>query len=709
MSLPMREDPYLPARTTWSSGGNRRDRVLVARKWAYLITSAAYIPLPYPEIEAELLALVDELFDALRTEPFDAQPAHDVAHRLVRLNCVSEAAFQHSIDVLGKALLGQQELRTVVRLPEKVVALIGGLSAAFVEEVRMLTLQQQEDLNRTLLAIGRDSRVNFHVAQTRLDTVLESAATGVAITDQHGRFLRTNPALGEILGHSPSEFGRLTLFDVVTEDDAPFLRDACDRLMEGLRHRLRQQRTLVSRSGDAVPVTVTITALPESDEPDRLLVLVQDDSELNLLQRQLTRQSLHDVLTGLPNRQFFTTRLESALHKADPVTGATVYHLGLDSFAMVSNGLGRRVGDQLLKVVAERLKTAVATERAVVARLDSDEFAILIENTDDTPDIETTVDRINKELAEPVYIDGQGVTVSTSIGVVHRPRKDTDPAELLRASDLALRRAKGHGRRQWELFDATQDAHDRADFNLATTMSSAWEMGEVELLYRPQVELRGERVVGLSASLRWEHPTMGALTHERCVRLAEQTGLMLALGDWMLHSACTQLGQWQQESGFDLPLTVGLSAGQAADPDLVGRTLRILDETRTAPARLRLGIPAHVLRGDRPEPSDNLKVLADAGVAVELHEFGSATADLAAVEDLPVDAVRLGRALVASQAERAAARQASALDRALTDLVTVTHLAGATVVVDGVDTEQQADWWRRTGADMALGDCFTKH
>jgi diguanylate cyclase (GGDEF)-like protein len=465
---------------------------------------------------------------------------------------------------------------------------------------------------------------------------------------------------------------------------------------------------MIGRTGDSIPVTVTVSLLREGDQPDRFVVLVQDDTELHLLQRQLTRQSLHDVLTGLPNRQFFTTRLESVLNKADPTTGATVYHLGLDSFAMVTNGLGRRVGDQLLKVVAERLKTAVAAERAVVARLDSDEFAILVENTQATPDIASTVQRINEELAEPVFIDGQGVTVSTSIGVVHRPCADTDPAELLRASDLALRRAKAHGRRQWELFDAAQDAHDRAAFTLATTMSSAWEMGDVELVYRPLVALADERVLGLSTALRWAHGTFGTLSHERCVELAEQTGLMLSLGDWMLHSACTQLARWQAESGFDLLLTVGLSASQAADPDLVGRTLRILAETGTAPTRVRLGVPTHALRGDRPEPADNLKVLADAGVGTELHDFGSATGDLAAIEDLPVDAVRLGRPLVTSQAERAAARPSSVLDRALTDLVTVTHLAGATVIVDGVDTEQQADWWRRTGADTALGGLFTK-
>jgi diguanylate cyclase (GGDEF)-like protein len=462
---------------------------------------------------------------------------------------------------------------------------------------------------------------------------------------------------------------------------------------------------MLNKAGDRVPVTLTGTLLREPDGPDRLALVVQDVSELRLLQSQLTRQSLHDVVTGLPNRQFFTTRLESVLHNADPRTGTTVYHLDLDSFAMVANGMGRQVGDQLLKTVADKLRSVVADEKAMVARLDSDECAILVENTADTPDVATMVARINDELAEPVYIDGQGVTVSTSIGVVHRPRADVEPTELLRASDLTLRRAKGNGRRQWELFDAQQDEQDRIRFNLATTMPSAWELGEVALSYRPLVDLRTGSAVALEPVLRWEHPRFGPIHHRRCVELAEQTGLMLTLGDWMLHSACTQLRRWRRESGFDLPLVIGLSEGQVTDPDLVGRVLNVLRDDGVAPGRLRLGIPVHLLYGERPEAAEQLRVLADAGVDLALHGFGSAV-DLPCLEDLPVTEVRIGEHLVSSQACRAAnlpPGTVSLLDKALIGVVTIVHEAGGTVVVDGVDTQQQAAWWAEAGADVGLG------
>jgi diguanylate cyclase (GGDEF)-like protein/PAS domain S-box-containing protein len=679
-----------------------RERLLVARKWAYQLRSSTYLPLPSKDVENELLGMVNTLFDTLLSEPLDPQPAVAVAIRLVGMNCVGQAAFQRTMDVLGKAMLKQPELHGIRRLPEKTVALLGTLSAAYVDAIQRHTLAQQEALNRTMIVIGRNSRTGMRAAEARLSAVLDSSPTGIAITDPDGRFLRTNPALSSLLGHSPSEFTELSLFDLLPPDDELFVRTGLDQLLAGETPRLRQRRMLLTKTDDLVPVTLAGALLREPDQADRLVLIMQDDSELRLLQSQLTRQSLHDVVTGLPNRQFFTTRLESALHRINPRNGATVYHLDLDAFAMVADGLGRQVGDRLLRVVADRLKAVVADEKAMVARLDSDEFAILVENTPTTPDIATTVSRINDELAEPVYVDGQGVTVSTSIGVVHRPRRDVDPTELLRASDLTLRRAKQHGRRQWELFDEDLDEQDRARFNLATAMPSAWEMGEVQLDYRPQVALASGDVVGLEPVLHWHHPTFGPVEHRQCVELAEQTGLMLSLGDWLLHSACAQIRRWHRRSACDLPLIIELSDGQAVDPDLVGRVLRILDDDGLPPERLRLGIPVHLLHGERPEPADHLRVLAETGVGVVLSGFGSAATDLTFLEDLPVTAVRIGERLATSQAQRTAAKP-SLLDRVLTDLVTVVHEAGGTVAVDGVHSESQTAWWRAAGADTALG------
>lgn len=705
----MHDDEPVPVRPTRSHPENRRDRALVARKWAYQVTSTTYIPLSYPDIEAELLRLVDTLFDAVRAEPFRAEPATGVAERLVELNCTGSESFARTIDVLGRALLSSAELRGVTGLPDRVVAVLGALSATYVEALRHHTLRQQDDLNRTLITLGRDSRTALGATRARLDALFAHATVGVGIATADGRILDANPTLIEITGYGSAELAELSLFDLVPTGDEPFVRDACDTVLEGFLPRLRTRRRLVSKSGDEVPVTLTVAMLREPDAPDRLLLVMQDDSELNLLQRQLSLQSLHDVVTGLPNRQFFTTRLETTLHRAGRDTGATVFHLGLDSFSMITDGLGRAAGDQVLKAVAERLRLAVAQEKAVVARLDGDEFGILVENTGTTPDVATMVDRINRRISEPLHVDGQSVTVSTGIGIVHRPRKDLDPTELLRASDLALRRAKSRGRRQWELYDARQDADDRAEFTTAVTMAAAWEQGEIGLHWRSRVELRGGRVSGLVARLRWDNQRHGLMGHRRCVELAERTGLMLSLGDWLLHSACTQLRRWRRETTADLPLVVELSAGQALDPDMADRVLTVLASTEVEPDRLCLGVPVDLLRGDRPEPVDTVRMLVDEGVDVVLTGFGAAT-DLVMLEDLPVRTVWLDERLTAGRACRSTTRarsgQSSVLDRVLTELVAAAHVVGGSVVVSGVDSSADADWWRHAGADLALGELF---
>jgi predicted signal transduction protein with EAL and GGDEF domain len=332
----------------------------------------------------------------------------------------------------------------------------------------------------------------------------------------------------------------------------------------------------------------------------------------------------------------------------------------------------------------------------MVARLDGDEFAVLVENGEDTPNVVTTIGRINDELAEPVYVDGQGIAVSACVGVVDRPSPGFDPTELLRASHMTLRRAKKSGRRQWGLYDASRDAADRARLALAAVMPGAWESGEIDIVFQHERSLADGTTTGLTALLRWTHPEHGEIGHERCVELAEETGLMLPLGTWLLRGAAEQLGWWRQRTGEDLPLSVGLSASQATDPDLVGNVLRVFADTGLPAGALRLGVPSALLVADHDDAVDNVTVLADAGVRVAMDRFTGAAGEFACLEALPVREVRIPRWAVCAERN-------PITTRVLADLVAVAHLAGARVLVDGVDTPELADWWRTSGADAATG------
>jgi EAL domain-containing protein (putative c-di-GMP-specific phosphodiesterase class I) len=270
-----------------------------------------------------------------------------------------------------------------------------------------------------------------------------------------------------------------------------------------------------------------------------------------------------------------------------------------------------------------------------------------------------------------------------------------EPLELLRAADFTLRRAKAAGRGQWELFHAEQDANDRRTYTLAAEMPGAWESGQITVVYRPMVDLTDRRLTGVEALLQWDHPALGALPHGRCVELAEQTGLILPLGEWLLRMASQQAGWWGQR--LDLPLVVSLTPHQSSDADLVARVVRVVEN----PEMLIAGMPAGVLQ--TPEAADNFRVLADMGVHTVLDDFGTAPDELALVEDLPVQSVRVSNRLVKRQARSAVN---APLSVALMALVPLVQRAGAIVTVDGIDTRAQANWWRVVGADVAMGELF---
>ncbi|WIV55336.1 putative bifunctional diguanylate cyclase/phosphodiesterase [Amycolatopsis nalaikhensis] len=665
----------------------------LARKWGYLISTTAYVPHPPDEIERELRVLAGSLFDAVVSEPPDLEAAAAAGGRLVELRCVGSDSLRRSLEILGKALLREPELHRVDGLAERVVLVLGALSSGYGEMLREDIQKRQEGLSRALLKVEQETRQKQVITRAQFEAVFTGSASGVALTELDGRVLRANAALAKTLNRTPAEIASMTLFDLVHPEDVEQLREDYRDLVAGKLHRLRAGRRLVGKDGEPMWATFAASVVRDAvGAPRQLITIVDDDTEVSLLQRRLSHQALHDVLTGLPNRQFFSTRLENLLREADPARGVTLFHLDLDGFSRIAGGLGPDLGDRVLRGVAAKLKAVFEGEKALVARLGADEFGVLVQNGEDTPGVVALVRRITHELAEAEYVDGdRGVAVSAAIGVVHRPPRDVTPAELLRASDLTLRRVQAAGG-QWGLFDRELDRRDRHDFGLAASMAGAWENGEIDVAYRPLVRPDGEEVAGVEARLRWTHPAEGVLSHETCVRLAAETGLALPLGTWLLRTAAERLAA----SGASVPLTVELTAQQAADPELVGEIRRILDETGLAPENLRPGFPAATLTADTGEAADNLNVLTEIGVGAEIHDF----ADVTCLTEFPARTVRLAPGLVARREHPVAAR-------AVTALIEAAHLAGAEVGVAGVESAEQAAWWRERGVDRVSGPPFT--
>lgn len=456
---------------------------------------------------------------------------------------------------------------------------------------------------------------------------------------------------------------------------------------EAIRRRTIDQQDSMCRALMEVARTATRTAEKRRAEFREM------STELTLLRRQLSHQLLHDPLTGLPNRQFFTTRLEEVLNSGCPTT---LYRIELNGFSVLNDGLGGPRTDMLLIAIATRLRNAVTSESAMIARVGGAGFSVLHESSPAATGPAEIVGRLTEALAETTYVADLGLALTASIGVVQSPPHNANPVEFLQAADIALRLAKEQGPGQWRLLVPDDSTRERRSQRFAAAMPGAFETGELSVGYRLRVDLADERPVGVDAHPKWDD---AGLAGRECVALAERTGLSPQIGRWLLRTAGERMSTWHT----DLPLSVSLSPNQSAAPDLVDSVLGTLSDGSLPTNRLRLAMPAAEVFDGRPQAMANLTALAKAGVRTAVHDFGGNPAEVVALPELPLHEVSLAPRLV--EQARATSRT-SLVTKALTNLISLIHEAGATVSVDDLRTKPETDWWREAGADTATGPLF---
>ncbi|MEV6241295.1 diguanylate cyclase [Lentzea sp. NPDC051838] len=627
----------------------------LAARWMNALTATAYIPLSHAEIEQALLDALEEL----------PESPESVANRLVSLHATGPDSLRATIEVLW---------------PSFALSLLARLSSAYAQAMRMDAFDQQEQIKVAIVRAKQRVERTLMVSQARFQEVFDSAALGIVITDLDGRCVQANDALAEIVGlRTGEDLKDRDLTDFYHPDDVAALGASYRKVREGHLDRFRDQRKLIRADGEPVWVYLAVSLLRDADgKPTHHVTMVEDISELHLLQRSLDHQLLHDSLTGLSNRQHFVTQVERRVTDA-PIT---LYHLGLDAFSVVNNGLGHDTGDKLLKIVASRLGKLAGEKKSVLARIGGDEFALMTFSDNVT----ATIEEIQEALAEPTFVDDHGIAVSASIGVVDRPPAFATANELMRCANAALRQAKARGKRQWALHDPHDDARRRGKYALAASMPGAWEHGELEIVYSPVHDLETREVLGAVARLHWDD-----LSHNDTMALADSTGLSLPIGRWLLREACAQAARWVEEFGDRAPtLHIALGALQSRDEDLVADVKRALDETGLPPERLRIALDiSSVLAGD-----DNAVVLHDSGIVTALDGFHGGHDELAVLTEIEVRAV-ITRAPAPSPD--------SPLHQAMRDLIATVHSFGVRFGVDEVHTLEDAGHWRSIGADAVIG------
>ena len=447
----------------------------------------------------------------------------------------------------------------------------------------------------------------------------------------------------------------------------------------------------------AILKDLALTAALELDLRRRL-------GERAQVEQQLRHNAMHDALTGLPNRAFFLEQLKYTIgragRRADDLFA--VLFLDLDNFKVVNDSVGHHAGDELLVAVARRLEQCMRGGD-MVARLGGDEFAILLEHVSEIGDAALIAERVQASLAAPIDLGGYQVFTSVSIGVALSSSANELPDYLLRSADMAMYRAKRGGRARFELFDPMMHAEALRRLQIETDLRRALERQEFCLYYQPVVSLETGRIAGVEALLRWQHPERGIVVPSEFIPLAEETGLILAVGHWVLAEACRQVGAWRTMQSVPAPLALGvnLSAKQCAQPDLAEQVAQVLAHTTFDASLLRLEITESVIMEQPELAGQMLGKLKQLGILLHLDDFGTGYSSLSYLHKLPLDAVKIDRSFV-SQIDT----EGQALHLVQT-ILTLAHNLGLQAVAEGVTTAEQVRLLRELGCTYAQGYYFS--
>ncbi|MGE5672610.1 MAG: putative bifunctional diguanylate cyclase/phosphodiesterase [Mycobacterium leprae] len=550
---------------------------------------------------------------------------------------------------------------------------------------------------RDLTELKRYERL-LHQSQHLYQSIFAYSRDAVYLLDRNGVLLSANPAWERITGYSAAESqGKpFTSFVVASQQEAA----TAAQLAVSAGQCQSYDTTILRKDGHQAELSVLAAPVVDEGVTVGTYHLARDVSEQKQTQAQLARLAYHDSLTGLANRALFTDRLEQALAHSDrnqPSLG--LLYMDLDDFKIVNDSLGHRAGDQLLMETARRLHSCVSADD-VVARMGGDEFTVLLQHTDDTDDAIRVAEAILAKMAEPFVIDGRKMVVTPSIGVV-MGNQGTDSKELMRHADIAMYQAKLKGKARYEAFTPVMYSHALQRLDLEGALRRALERNEFKVYYQPIIDLHTGRINSVEALVRWEEPVRGLIMPAQFIPLAEETGLILQIGKFVLQEACRQVRQWR-ELHPDLVVSVNLSAKQFLQPFLAEEIATVLLETGVDPACLQLEITETVLMQDAAWTQDTLRVLKSIGIGLAMDDFGTGYSSLSYLKRFPIDVLKIDRSFVTGLGE---SPEDDALVRTMNLLAKSLHLK---VTAEGVESSDQLTHLRTMGCEHGQGYFFAK-
>jgi diguanylate cyclase (GGDEF)-like protein/PAS domain S-box-containing protein len=610
---------------------------------------------------------------------------------------LSDRHLEDTISLLSReGHISNREMQFRAKDGRELTALISATVTEFDDEPSLLCIIK--DVSEL-----RHAQEQLQRSEERFRGAFENAPIGILLLDTQGHIFQANRFATELLHYREQALSSTHISRLVPADERADLKEQLERLMRGTETTLRNERRMLCADGLEIWTNCHIV-LQQAPDGDPLYCIMQiaDITEMKTSQRKMERLAFYDTLTELANRRLFNDRLQQAVeHCRRHKQRAALLYLDLDQFKRVNDTLGHEAGDALLREVADRLLNCVRKEDTV-GRPGGDEFTILLYDVDEPGHAGQVAEKILRALQQTISLSGHQLVVTTSIGITVIPDDGMDPAALLKNADLAMYRAKEKGRNNYQFYSEELNTNAVRRLRIEYELRRALERSEFELHFQPVVRLTDQSIVGVECLLRWNHPERGPVPPDDFISIAEDTGAIVEIGNWVIEEACAAGRLMTEQRGAPVSIAVNISPRQFRDPNLVETIRRSLRRARLDPACLELEITETMLMQDVEAASEIVRRLHKLGIRLAIDDFGTGYSSLNYLKKFPISTVKVDRTFVTDIPESSDDMEITAA------VIAMAHRLRMQVVAEGVETQAQLDFLAEQDCDFAQGYLFSR-
>jgi diguanylate cyclase (GGDEF)-like protein/PAS domain S-box-containing protein len=577
----------------------------------------------------------------------------------------------------------------------------------------MLYMEKQEAIiaERTFEVTEKNNELKNMVNELQRlsrekELILNSAGEGIFGLNLEGRITFSNPSGAKMLGYQKGELIGLcydTIFSRMNKR-----KNGCEVSFEAYLKQKHKHKTydmdekFFKKDGTHIPVEYVIASIKEEDQIVGYVVTFKDVSSRKNMEEKIKYHAYYDTLTGLPNRILFKDRLNQGLTYASRNSKKlAVLVLDLDRFKVINDTLGHSVGDQLLQEVSRRL-TACSQIGDTVSRQGGDEFTIILPSIDYDDQVISYAEQVLEAFVKPFNLEGEEVFIKTSIGIALYPGDGENTEDLLKNADTAMYKAKEFGGNNYQFYTNGMENRTFESVKLENDLYRALENQEFSIYYQPQMNTESGKMFGVEALLRWNHPTRGIVSPAEFIPMAEETGLIVPIGEWVLRNACKQVKQWQEEGYGNLNLSVNLSVRQFEQRNLVSMVKQVLEETGLSPQLLELELTENLIVKNTEVTLKTMEQLKDLGINISIDDFGTGYSSLGYLKNFPIKTLKIDKSFIDDV-------MTDTNNAAITNtIITLGQNMNLNVIAEGVETAEQVEFLSAKGCQLVQGYFFSR-